>query len=466
MTQTPFGARRYSDHVVAIACLLTLVCCGSSPVIRRPPAPAPALPSAARGASTADLGSRIEKPAAPHEAPELQSVEAVVASEPGAPLVVLENPPRGDDMGGLLGTPSGPVLVVHFIDVGQGDGALIQTPNGKSILVDSGPPPATNRLLRYLSDLELHQIDLMITSHPHLDHFGGSVAVMRELTVGAILDSGYVHETPEYAEYLKQIEADKIPVKIARRGRKVTVDEGVLLEVLGPEEPLIHGSRSDANANSVIFRLTYKDVSFLFVGDAEEDTEQRLLRGERSKLKTTVLKVAHHGSAYASSDDFIRAARPRLAVASYSKNNVYGHPAPPTVERFGRAGVHLLGTARDGNIVMITDGTKIQVFTVPRGGGPYGGARLWYPGRPAPPERAGGGDPNAVIRKVDVNHASINELTRLPGIGQKIAEKIIAYRRTQGRFQLVEDLSRIKGLSKRKLDNLRPYVDCGPGVSP
>lgn len=453
--------------------------CGGAPQVRSTPRPAPTLPDsvnvvAAPGSAPAPASDDVTPPqpkpeAPPAEAPELQVDSGTVQSAPGEPLVVLENPPRGNDLGGLLGTPTGPVLVVHFTDVGQGDGAIIQTPGGKVIVIDTGPPPGCPRFLRYLGDLEIHHVDLLINSHPHADHIGCATAMMKEMTVGAVMESGFSNPTPEYEAMLRQMEADKIPLKVARRGRNVTVDSDVTLEILGPDEPLISGSRSDANSNSVVLRMVHKNLSFLFVGDAEEDTEDRLLRGAGSKLRSTVLKVAHHGSAYASSSDFLSHVRPRLAVLSYGRNNVYGHPAPATVQRLEREGAHLLKTGVDGNIVMVTDGSLLQVWTIPRYGGPYGGARLWYPGRPVSRETTGGphagSDAVAAPRKVDLNHATVDELTRLPAIGRKMAEKIIETRRSKGRFQSVDDLKKVKGLGLKKIEILRPYVLCGPGIT-
>ena len=407
----------------------------------------------------------------PPRLPEQQPDDGVVTSPPGAPEVVAENPPSANDLGGLLGTPRGPSLVVHFIDVGQGDGALIQTPRGKNILVDTGPPYSAARLLRYLSDLEVHHIDLLINSHAHADHIGGAVAVVREVTVGQVLDAGRISESPDFEKLLAELDASKVPVKVARRGRNIRLDDDVEIQILAPEDPPIKGSRSDTNANSVVFRLVYKGVSFLFTGDAEEETESRLLRGEYSRLRSTVLKVAHHGSAYASESEFLSAVTPKVAVVSYGKNNVYGHPAPPTMERLRREGTHVLGTGEHGNIIAVTDGAVLQLWTVPRYGGPYGGAQLWYPGRPARPDTSpgrgppGSPDAQAAPKIVDLNHATLEELTKLPGIGKKMGEKILEHRRTHGRFQKVEDLLRVKGVGAKRIEKLRPLVTCGPGVS-
>jgi len=403
--------------------------------------------------------------------PEEQPDDGVVTSAPGAPEVVAENPPRSNDMGGLLGTPRGPALVVHFIDVGQGDGVLIQTPNGKNILVDSGPPFSAPRLVRYLNDLEVHRIDLMVNSHAHSDHIGGALSILREFKVAQVLDGGLPSSSPDFEKILAEMEAQKIPMKVARRGRTLQLDEGVEMQVLAPEDPPIKGSRSDTNANSVVFRLVFKGVSFLFVGDAEEETEHRLLRSEFSRLKSTVLKVAHHGSAYASSSEFLSAVRPKLAFVSYGKNNVYGHPAPPTMERLRREGVHTLGTGEHGNMIVVTDGAVMQVWTVPRYGGPYGAGTLWYPGRPERPAMllARGRGAEAIASAppalVDLNHATLDELTKLPGVGKKMAEKMLDHRRMNGRFQSVDDLLKIKGVGAKRIEKLRPLVTCGPGVS-
>jgi len=396
---------------------------------------------------------------APHNPDPPARPAKTTAERPARPAPTTEDA----TLGGLLGEVQAPALRVHFIDVGQGDAALVQTPGGKNILIDSGPPFSRPRLLQYLGDLGVHRIDLAVNSHGHADHIGGLAMIIDEMPVSRVLDSGFVHSSPVYEALIKAYEDNKIPVSIARRGQTITLEEGVTLKVLEPEEPLITGSRSDVNSNSVVLRLDYGKISFLFTGDAEQDTEDRLLEddaGPGGSIDVTVLKVAHHGSRYASSDTFLRAVTPKIAVVSYGARNNYGHPAPETVSRLQALGAHLLKTAVNGNILMATDGSHLEVITVPRKGGAYGGWRKWTPGA-APPIQVATKRKGPKTGPVNVNTATVKELTKLPGIGPKIAARIAAYREEKGAFRRVEDLIKVKGIGKRKLERMRPFVQIG-----
>lgn len=401
--------------------LLFVGCGGRATPPSPPPAPAPALPPAADSTPAAQF------PAAP-EAP------------------VLEN---------LLGEVEGPVAVVHFLSIGQGDSALVQTPNGKNILIDAGPPDGARSLLHYLKDRDVRRIDLLVETHPHADHIGGVVAVLQEMPIAQVLVSGFVHPTPIYDAMLAAFEKKKVQVRVARRGRTVDVDTDTRMHVLAPEEPFINGSRSDANANSVVIVLEYKGMRFLFTGDAEEETEDRLLQGERERLPATVLKVAHHGSKYATSDEFLSAVGPRLAVVSCGKGNRYGHPAPETMARLRSRGVQVLATHTDGHVVMATDGERLEIYTVPRHGGAFGGAKRWPPTDPVEREIALTGEKPL---QINVNSATVEELDKLPGIGKATATRIVEWRTSRGPFTSLEELTRVKGIGAKALEKLRPHI--------
>lgn len=413
------SARR--PTLLALLAALVLVGCGGRTTRVAPPPPAPTMPDTAGGAPGGGGGFTVT-PAAP---------------------------PLAD----LLGEVEAPYLLVHFMSIGQGDATLVQTPSGKNILIDAGPPDGVQSLLRYLKERRVAHIDLFVESHPHADHIGGVAPLLREVPVHQMLVSGFVHPTPVYDEMLAMLEKKRVAVKQARRGRDVTIDADTTLKVLAPDDPFIMGSRSDANANSVVILLEYKGMRFLFTGDAEEETEERLLHGERDRLPATVLKVAHHGSKYASSDGFLSAVGPRLAVISCGKGNRYGHPSPETMTRLRARGVQVLTTHTDGHVVMATDGTKFEIYTVPRNGGAFGGAKKW------PSED---GTMVAEIAPapltVNVNKATAEELGKIPGIGKAVATRIVEFRASHGSFTSLEDLGRVKGLGKKALEKLAPHI--------
>jgi competence protein ComEC len=253
-------------------------------------------------------------------------------------------------------------LRVDFVDVGQGDAALVTSPAGKTVLIDGGPAHHAPALTAFLAAHVHGPLDLILLSHRHEDHLGGLPAVVRQTGARLFLDAPVAHAGPDYAVLMHELEARGIPARQATRGRRIDLGGGAVITLLGPPEPPISGSRSDVNANSVVARLTFGAVSILFTGDAEAPTEAWLL-GAGEDLRADVLKVAHHGSRYASGARFLRAVRPRVAVISAGAGNEYGHPAPITLARLGRLGAAVYRTDLDGDVTVETDGAAIRVRT-------------------------------------------------------------------------------------------------------
>jgi competence protein ComEC len=259
----------------------------------------------------------------------------------------------------LAGETSAATLEVHFIDVGQGDAIFIRSPGGKTVLIDAGTPDAGPVVAAYLTRLGVGGLDLAIATHPHLDHVGGMLKVLQAHRPALYLDSGFVHPLVSYERLVRWLDAEKVPAKTARGGRNITLEPGVVLELLAPTEPFLSGTRSDPNSNSVVARLTYKETSFLFTGDSEADSEQRLL-GAGTPISATVLKVAHHGGRHSTGDRFLAKVAPKFAVISCGKINGYRHPSKPTLEKLSRAGVEVFRTDDDGDVIARTDGHRID----------------------------------------------------------------------------------------------------------
>lgn len=390
-------------HWLAVACLALLASC-KSPLHSAQAGEAPAAQASAQPASTA-----------------------------GVPL---DLSPLGERRADQI---DGPALEVHFIDVGQGDGVLIRSVEGKHVLIDTGPPEAKRTLLGYLAGLGIDTIDLLVNTHPHADHIGNTSALIEQLEVKRVLDSGYPHPTATVEKMLATIERESVPLRIVRRGQRIKLGDATLV-ALGPEDPLIEKSRSQANANSIVLRLDFGDVRFLLTGDAEHETEERLLKQRASSLRSTVLKVAHHGSAHASAKAFLDVVQPDLAIISCAKDNKYGHPDPGAVERLRAVGAAVLSTADLGHIVVRTDGQKIAVSH----------------GHALPASAAGQGD------RLDLNAATRAELEALPGIGAVLAARIVEWRTRNGRFERIEDLDRVEGIGESRIDDLRPLVTVKP----
>jgi competence protein ComEC len=268
-----------------------------------------------------------------------------------APLLVLLCP----GFAGATGT-----LRIDFIDVGQGDAALVTSPAGKTVLIDGGPRKSAPALTRFLRAHTHGPLDLILLSHRHEDHLGGLAAVVDQIGARLFLDAPVAHAGPGYTALMRALERGQVPVRLATAGRRIDLGGGAVLTLIGPPQPPITGSRSDVNANSVVARLTFGSFAVLFAGDAEATTEEWLL-ASGATLTASVLKVAHHGSRYASRVRFLQAVGARIAIVSAGANNGYHHPAAETLEHLARGGARVYRTDMDGDVTVQTDGTTIHV---------------------------------------------------------------------------------------------------------
>jgi len=253
-------------------------------------------------------------------------------------------------------------LKVSFLDVGQGDAILIKTPSGQQILIDGGPNPDTvcQQLGKKLPFWD-KSLDMVALTHSDDDHLVGLMGVLQHYDVGQVLESGY-GEGPVYREWLTQVEDKKIDWTIARAGQQIDLGEGIVLEVIYPYDDLLEGTESKANSNSVVLRLEWNGVSFLFTGDADSEAEQDMLYGGVIRdLRCTVLKLGHHGSKYSTSSELLAAVDPQVAVISVGEGNTFGHPSDETLSRLD--GVDVYRTDERGTITFTTDGERLWVRT-------------------------------------------------------------------------------------------------------
>jgi beta-lactamase superfamily II metal-dependent hydrolase len=249
-------------------------------------------------------------------------------------------------------------LTVSFLDVGQGDAELLQF-NGHSVLIDGSTQDMGSRLECYLNEYGVKDIDLVVATHPHEDHIGGLPTILNDFTVGQILDSGQEHTAPSFDTYLNLIDRKNISFAVAERGQKIDLDPGLKIEVLSP--PVAHFI-NNLNENSVVLKVTYNKVSFLFMSDAGADAEDSLLASGYN-LDADVLKIGHHGSNSGSSRAFLKAVTPAVSVIEVGAGNDYGHPTSKTLAALERTGSAIYRTDLDGNIVVTTDGEGITVTT-------------------------------------------------------------------------------------------------------
>jgi competence protein ComEC len=254
-------------------------------------------------------------------------------------------------------------LHVSILDVGQGDAILVRTPSGQNVLIDGGPDPQKLNLeLGRRIPFWDRSIDLVISTQPHADHIAGLVEVLRRYEVQGVLwvDVGY--ESSVYREWLELIKGAGIEQHIARSGMEIDLGNGIKMKVLNPPREIFHGTSSDVDNNGVVLRLFWNEVSFLFTADIREEAEFDLIL-RRPGLKSTVLKVAHHGSITSTSPQFLTVVNPKVAVISVGIDNQFGHPDDEVVERLIEVtGVDgLFRTDEDGTLEFITDGKDLWI---------------------------------------------------------------------------------------------------------
>jgi competence protein ComEC len=251
-------------------------------------------------------------------------------------------------------------LEVNFFDVGQGDAILIKTPDHQKILIDGGPD---NTIINKLGEnLPFYdkEIDLMILTHPHADHVTGLVEVLKRYKVKKILATGVLCTTSEYIAWLEEIKKQKIPMEIAQAGQIISFGENLKLEILYPLEDLSGKQFENLNNSSVVGKLTFGKTSFLFTGDAETEVEEKLLNAGVD-FKVDVLKVAHHGSKNATSQEFLDKVQPKFAVISVGAKNKFGHPSQGTINRLEKMNAQVFRTDKDGDVKILSDGEKVEI---------------------------------------------------------------------------------------------------------
>jgi len=254
-------------------------------------------------------------------------------------------------------------LKVEFFDVGQGDSIFVKTPEGHQILIDGGPGSAVLEKLAKNMPFWDRSLDLVILTHPESDHMQGLMDVLQRYNADYFLWSGVVRYTPEYkklVEILDKKKNSKIKIITAELGQRIKIGEAII-DVLYPFENL--GGRAvekTSNDACVISRLVFGNNSFLFTGDMSSGLEKDLVNSKVG-LISDVLKVAHHGSKYSTSDLFLQSVSPKMAVISVGADNSYGHPTPETLQKLKNYDIKTLRTDQSGDIEILSDGKNIKI---------------------------------------------------------------------------------------------------------
>lgn len=249
-------------------------------------------------------------------------------------------------------------LTFAMLDVGQGDALFIESPIGTQIMFDGGlQRKVLGSLARVMSPFDKN-IDAIIITNPDADHIGGFLDILKNYKIGAVFESGTLTDSKTYQNLKEEIKKQKIPNILAKRGMRLDIGDGAVIDILFPDRDVSEWSTNDG---SIVARLSYGNTSIMLTGDAGAKTEQIILTENASEqLASNILKVGHHGSRTSSSSSFVKAVSPKYAFISNDKDNSYGHPHMETINTLNEFGVKIFRTDLLGTIIMKSDGHNMD----------------------------------------------------------------------------------------------------------
>ncbi|HBF0928127.1 TPA: MBL fold metallo-hydrolase [Clostridioides difficile] len=253
----------------------------------------------------------------------------------------------------LIGCDKKSLLSIHMIDVGQGDSILVQTPTNKNILIDGGDEDSENIIISYLRQKRIKTIDIIIATHPDSDHIGSLDNVIKKFNVNSIYMPEQSTDSEAYQNLINSCTDKNLSIQYLHKNDVLNIDNNINIYVLSPSY-----IQEESNLNSIVFKLTFNDNSFLFMGDAEEENEKEILHSFKLN-NINFIKIGHHGSNSSSSLEFIKKISPDIAAISCGYKNQYGHPHREVINNLKQNHVSIYRTDRIGDIVFYSDGEII-----------------------------------------------------------------------------------------------------------
>lgn len=260
--------------------------------------------------------------------------------------------------------PENNILKVAYLNIGQGDAIYVEAPNGNQMLIDGGPGPIVLSRLAEVMPFGDRSIDILVVTNPDKDHMAGFVDILAKYKVGLVLEPGTQKNTLIYRKFKETINNFKIKDLIARRGMRILLDQNhnIYFNILFPDRDVSSWSPNDG---SIVGKLVYNKESFMMMGDATKYTELLLKQdagreGALNALRSQVLKLGHHGSHTSSSELWLEAVAPDLAIISAGLHNKYGHPHQDVLDRLSALHITYISTYKEGTIILKTDGVSIK----------------------------------------------------------------------------------------------------------
>ena len=240
---------------------------------------------------------------------------------------------------------------VSFIDVGQADSVLIRNGN-YNMLIDAGNNEDGEKLVNYFKSLGIEEFTYVFATHPHEDHIGGMDDIINNFKIDNYYMSNKLSTTKTFMDVLDALDGCNLKYTVPNKGDTLKLGDANI-KVIYPGD-----DKSNINDSSIVLKITYGKNSFLLTGDATSNVERKIYNED---IKSDVLKVAHHGSSYSSTDVFLDKVKPYYAVISVGKNNIYNHPSNKTLEKLNKRNIKVYRTDLDGTIVFISDGDNLSV---------------------------------------------------------------------------------------------------------
>lgn len=316
-------------------------------------------------------------------------------------------------------------MKVHYIDVGQADATLLEFSDDEdafTILIDTGDWNSTD-VVTYLETQNIRDIDIIAITHPHADHIGQLDKIIETFNVTEVWMNGETANSLVFAKSLEAIEKHEADYYEPEVGE--IFDIGPLqIEILHPKS-----LSSNTNNNSLVMRMQYEDVSFLFTGDAEQQAENEIL-ASGADISAKILQLGHHGSKTSSTPDFLQAVNPEIAIYSAGEGNSYEHPDAEVVDLVNARDILLYGTDTHGTIIVETDGKNYHIMTNKQGTLP----------RDSTNEAC-----------VNINTASAEDIQQITHIGAALATELIKLRP----YDSIDELIDINGIGDARLKDIK-----------